>query len=90
MRPNNTLFYAVVTTTTIRLRFGTVRLDPSAVADSRIIRRIFVRRKSAEKKIPASRNRRQKYSAEYQPEKKSAGPRLVTDVMMTSDMLLSD
>jgi len=43
-------------------------LDPLAVADSRISRRIFVRRKSAER-LPASRNRRLKCSAKYQPEK---------------------
>jgi len=48
-----------------------VHLDPSAVADSQISRRIFVSRKSASlpPKIPASRNRRQKCSAEYKPEK---------------------
>jgi len=44
---------------------------------------------SAEK-IPASKNRRQKCSAEYAAGKKnSAGLRLMTDIMMASDILIN-
>jgi len=52
---------------------------PSAVADSQISRRIFVRRKSAEK-IPASRNL-------FCAWKLQICFRIMTDVMMTSDIL---
>ena len=65
-----------------------IGLDTSVVADSLNSRRIFVSRKSAEK-IPARRNRRQKCSAEYPPEKKIKNLLSnMTDVIMTSDILI--